>query len=38
MTKLQAELDHAMPDPRVIPDFPALQKLPYLDAFIKEGS
>lgn len=37
MKKLQAELDEAIPDPRVIPDFAALQKLPYLNAFIKEG-
>lgn len=38
MAKLQAELDHAMPDSRVIPDISVLQKLPYLNAFIKEGS
>ena len=37
MRKLQAELDLAMPDPRVIPDIAVLQKLPYLNAFIKEG-
>jgi cytochrome P450 len=37
MHKLQAELDQAMPDPHVIPDISVLQKLPYLNAFIKEG-
>ena len=36
--KLQAELDQAMPDPHVIPDISVLQKLPYLNAFIKEGT
>lgn len=36
--KLQAELDAAMPDSQVIPDISALQKLPYLNAFIKEGA
>ncbi|ESK91848.1 cytochrome p450 [Moniliophthora roreri MCA 2997] len=34
---LQAELDEAMHDPRVIPDISVLQELPYLNAFIKEG-
>ncbi|TFY65879.1 hypothetical protein EVG20_g5213 [Dentipellis fragilis] len=34
---LQAELDHAMPDSRVVPDINVLQKLPYLNAFVKEG-
>ena len=38
MQKLQAELGQAMPDPRVIPDISVLQKLPYLNAFIKEGA
>jgi hypothetical protein len=37
MHKLQTELDQAMPDPRAIPDISVLQKLPYLNAFIKEG-
>ncbi|RDX55380.1 cytochrome P450 [Lentinus brumalis] len=37
MRKLQAELDEHMPDRRVIPDFSVLCKLPYLNAFIKEG-
>ncbi|KAH7887261.1 cytochrome P450 [Phlebopus sp. FC_14] len=35
--KLQAEIDQAMPHPYVIPDIAILQKLPYLNAFIKEG-
>ncbi|KAK1229348.1 hypothetical protein PQX77_007605 [Marasmius sp. AFHP31] len=35
--KLQAELDEAMHDSRVIPDISVLQELPYLNAFIKEG-
>jgi len=38
MRKLQAELDLAMPDARVIPDISVLQKLPYLNAFVKEGN
>ncbi|KAI0782532.1 cytochrome P450 [Abortiporus biennis] len=37
MAKLQAELDDAMPDRRVIPDISVLSRLPYLNAFIKEG-
>ncbi|KZP09980.1 cytochrome P450 [Athelia psychrophila] len=37
VAKLQAELDAAMPDPHAIPDITILQKLPYLNAFIKEG-
>ncbi|KAF8839321.1 cytochrome P450 [Paxillus ammoniavirescens] len=37
MGKLYAELDQAMPDRCVIPDITILQKLPYLNAFIKEG-
>ncbi|KIJ69700.1 hypothetical protein HYDPIDRAFT_77913 [Hydnomerulius pinastri MD-312] len=37
MSKLQTELDQAMPDRHVIPDSTVLQKLPYLSAFIKEG-
>lgn len=36
--RLQAELDEAMPDRAVIPDAVALTKLPYLNAFIKEGT
>ena len=35
--RLQAELDEAMPDRAVIPDAITLTKLPYLNAFIKEG-
>ncbi|KAF8334820.1 cytochrome P450 [Amanita rubescens] len=35
--KLQAELEEAMPDSRHLPDIPAIQELPYLNAFIKEG-
>jgi hypothetical protein len=37
MRKLQAELDTAIPDAHSIPDISVLQKLPYLNAFIKEG-
>lgn len=35
--KLQAELDEAMSDSRVLPDISVLQQLPYLNAFMKEG-
>ncbi|KAH9919691.1 cytochrome P450 [Fomitopsis serialis] len=35
--RLQTELDDAMPDRAVIPDAVTLTKLPYLNAFIKEG-
>lgn len=38
VAKLQAELDVAMPDPLAIPDITVLQKLPYLNAFVKEGT
>ena len=34
---LQAELDEHMSDRRLIPDFATLCKLPYLNAFVKEG-
>ncbi|KDR84434.1 hypothetical protein GALMADRAFT_713040 [Galerina marginata CBS 339.88] len=37
MKKLQAELDDAIPDCRVLPDITVLQELPYLTAFMKEG-
>jgi len=37
MIKLQAELDEAMPDSQTIPDITVLQRLPFLNAFIKEG-
>ncbi|KZT06455.1 cytochrome P450 [Laetiporus sulphureus 93-53] len=37
MKRLQSELDEAMPDRRVIPDCSLLTKLPFLNAFIKEG-
>lgn len=37
LRNLQTELDEHMPDRRVIPDFTTLCKLPYLNAFLKEG-
>jgi cytochrome P450 len=37
LKKLHAELDEVMIDPRVIPNISVLQKLPYMNAFIKEG-
>ncbi|EGO02344.1 hypothetical protein SERLA73DRAFT_178240 [Serpula lacrymans var. lacrymans S7.3] len=37
MRKLQAELDQAIPDSHAIPDISVLQRLPYLNAFVKEG-
>lgn len=37
MKRLQAELDEAITDPKVLPDITVLQELPYLSAFIKEG-
>jgi cytochrome P450 len=37
MKKLQTELDEVMVDPLAIPDVTVLQRLPYLNAFIKEG-
>ncbi|KAI0941150.1 hypothetical protein AcV7_002792 [Taiwanofungus camphoratus] len=37
VSRLRAELDGLMPDRRMIPDVSILFKLPYLDAFIKEG-
>ena len=37
MKKLQAELDEAIPDFKVLPDIIVLQDLPYFSAFIKEG-
>ncbi|KAF2270474.1 cytochrome P450 3A3 [Lojkania enalia] len=36
VTKLQAELDTALPDPDATPTFAAVKDLPYLDAVIKE--
>lgn len=36
--KLQAELDTVMPDCKTLPDITVLQDLPYLSAFVKEGS
>ena len=36
--KLQAELDSVMSDAKTIPDLSVLQNLPYLTAFIKEGT
>lgn len=38
MRKLQAELDEYMPDRKAVPDFATLCKLPYLNAFVKEGA
>ena len=38
MRNLQAELDQHMHDRHVIPEFATLCKLPYLNAFIKEGT
>jgi len=35
--RLQTELDDAMPDRRVIPDMAVLNRLPFFNAFIKEG-
>lgn len=35
--RLQAELDDAMTDKKVLPDFNTFMRLPYLNAFIKEG-
>ena len=37
LAKLQAEVDEVMPDQKVIPDLSILVRLPYLNAFIKEG-
>lgn len=37
MKKLQAELDEAISDSKVLPDINILQQLPYLGAFLKEG-
>ncbi|KAI0074783.1 cytochrome P450 [Panus rudis PR-1116 ss-1] len=36
-SKLQAELNEAMPDGDCIPDVSTLNQLPYLNAFLKEG-
>lgn len=36
-TKLRAELEEAIPDPKIIPPLPSLEKLPYLSAVIQEG-
>jgi Cytochrome P450 len=38
LKKLQAEVDEAMTDTGTIPSLSVLQELPYLNAFIKEGS
>ena len=38
MRNLQAEMDQAMYERHVVPDFSTLCKLPYLNAFIKEGT
>lgn len=38
MRNLQAELDQHMFNRQTIPDFGTLCKLPYLNAFIREGS
>jgi hypothetical protein len=37
MHRIQEELDDAMTDRRVVPDIARLMRLPYLNAFIKEG-
>ena len=37
MKKLQAELDKAMSDSRVLSNISILHQLPYLNAFMKEG-
>ncbi|KAF4619446.1 hypothetical protein D9613_004739 [Agrocybe pediades] len=37
MKKLQAELDEAIPDAKILPDLAMLQQLPYLNAFMEEG-
>ncbi|TFK47010.1 cytochrome P450 [Heliocybe sulcata] len=37
VVRLREELDAAMPDSKAIPDISVLQKLPYLNAFIKEA-
>lgn len=37
VAKLQAEIDEVMPERRAIPDLNILSRLPYLNAFIKEG-
>ncbi|KAI0828042.1 cytochrome P450 [Trametes gibbosa] len=34
---LQAELDEYMPDRKAVPDLATLNKMPYLNAFVKEG-
>jgi cytochrome P450 len=36
-SKLKRELDAAIPDPDNIPNYQILEKLPYLNAVIKEG-
>ena len=38
MKKLQAELDEAIPDCKVLPDMNILQGLSYFSAFMKEGT
>ena len=35
--RLQTELDDAMADKKVVPDINTLMRLPYLNAFLKEG-
>ena len=37
-TRLQLELERAIPDPQKIPSWSELQKLPYLSACIEEGN
>ena len=37
MKHLQVELDEYMSDRRVVPNFGTLCKMPYLNAFLKEG-
>lgn len=38
MKKLQAEIDEAITDCKTLPDISVLQQLPYLSAFMKEGT
>jgi hypothetical protein len=37
MSKLQAELDEAIPDPEAVISISVAQNLPYLNAVVKEG-
>jgi hypothetical protein len=37
MSKLQAQLDEAIPDPEAVISISVAQNLPYLNAVVKEG-